>query len=361
MKKAKLSLALSVVALAALASGPAAAWEARYSKQISIHNDVRQNGRDILENRDVLRDEMDQTRQAIVNALRMQTGEQSAYQDKTIESARRIADAEQQNASERLRQEFRARAESGAMDPSPDLCLLADAFNSGGPEAGPGAVGTTTAADVQSKLSGADPAVVEGGTTLARSFVDDRRNLANAFGRSDATVDPSILSDASIDLSDPRDQAAFARLMRNMVDPFPERPVTAREMQTPEGVARAARQGAKRTKVNANLALTGMVANMNDEVIDRTETWDAFLEDLSAYNRDVGDRLSEMEQLEIRILRDYAPSKDRYAKRATLNERGLLQQLIEQVSLNNRMMYISLELDARRGLVESQILTSLMD
>src|SRR5690606_37964043 len=60
-----------------------------------------------------LRQEVRESTNRLIAALRSHSGEQSSYQDKQIEARRRIEDAAQQNASQRLREEFRARAESG--------------------------------------------------------------------------------------------------------------------------------------------------------------------------------------------------------------------------------------------------------
>lgn len=325
----------------------------------SARSEIRANRSEILENRQVLRNEMQTTREAIFQALRMHSGEQSAYQDKQIEATRRIADAEQQNASQRLRQQFRAKVESGEMDPAGDMCLFVDAMQGGG--ATSGGAGSTAATNAQRAISGGDPAVLAGGTELAKSVVDERVRLAGAFGKTDATTDPSVLMTPSLDLENPTNRQALERLMRNMVNPFPDKPVTSPELRTPEGVARAAALANRSVYDNAMGMVTSMTANMRTEVMDRTPAWDAFIEDIVGYNRDVGDRLSEMEQIDIRVLRDYAPSQERYSKRSVMNERALLQSLIEQMSLNNRMAYISLELDARRATLESQILRALLE
>lgn len=359
MKRTLTASVMASLLFAVALPGSASAWQARESVQWRIISKVDTNRDEIRENRQVVRDEMQTTRDAIFEALRSHSGEQSAYQDKQIEASRRIADAEQQNASQRLRQQFRAKAESGEMDPSPDMCLLADAFSGASSRSGGGAAGSQAASNVQRRLSGEDPDVRAGGTQLAKAVVDDRRRLSGAFGKADATTDASILVGPSLDLSNPQNREALDRLMMNMANPYPDQPVTAQEMQLPGGVDRAREQTVKASRVNSSLSVLAMTANMRDEVMDRTETWDAFLEDIGAYNRDYGDRLSEMEQLEIRILRDYAPSQERFSKRAVLNERGLLQQMIEQMSVNNRLAYISLELDARRAVLETQILSAL--
>ena len=362
MKYGILSSILSLALLAVVVPGASQAAVGHGTIVYEVRKNggnIERNRNEILENRQVIREEMQTTREAIFQALRMHSGEQSAYQDKQIEATRRIADAEQQNASQRMRQAARAKEESGAMDPAGDQCLFLDALEGGG--ATSGGAGSVAASNAQRAISGGDPAVLAGGTQLAKSVVDDRTRLADAFGKTDATTDPSVLVNPSLDLEDPRNKEALERLMRNMVNPFPDRPVTGPELQTPEGVARAAVLANRSVYDNSMQMVNSMTANMRTEVMDRTAAWDAFIEDIVGYNRDVGDRLSEMEQIDIRVLRDYAPSQERRSKRTVMNERALLQTLIEQMSLNNRMAYISLELDTRRASLETPILRALLE
>ena len=62
----------------------------------------------------------------IIEALRLQTQQNSSYLDRQVEAAERIADGTSQNEARLLRSQIRAEAESGRFDPNPDFCLILD-------------------------------------------------------------------------------------------------------------------------------------------------------------------------------------------------------------------------------------------
>ena len=300
----------------------------------------------------------------LIEALRLSTGERSAYSDKQIEAQRRFMDAAQQNESERLRQEFRARAESGEFDPSPNICLLAGMYRGGG-SSGPGAIGTNTGQAAVSATSGADPAVRQGGAALARSVLDKREQFQGRMGVQDPTVDPgAILMNPTI-ASGGDDQQALVELMRNMIDPNPPRPVTATEANTPEGVMRAHRRSVQETRNNASREALSMLANMRTPVQPISGSgggsFEAYLDDIANYNRPVPSdgMISELQALDIRTLRYYAPKPEVFQARAAMSDRALLQEILDSISIGNRIAFIQLELDSRRAAVETQILSTL--
>lgn len=299
----------------------------------------------------------------LIQALRLATGESSAYADRQIEAQRRFTDAAQQNDSERLRQEFRARAESGEFDPSPNICLLAGMFRGGG-GATAGSIGTNATQAAMSATSGADPAVRQGGAALARAVLDQREQLQGRMGVQDPTVDPAaILMNPTID-AEGENEAALVALMRNMIDPMPPRPVTTMEAMTPEGVMRAHRRTVQETRNNASREVLAMLANMRTPVQpigSGSGSFRAYLDDIANYNRPIpsGGVISELQAIDIRTLRHYAPRPEVFHARASMSDRGLLQELLDAMSISNRIAFLQLELDTRRAAVETQILSVL--
>lgn len=258
-----------------------------------------------------------------------------------------------------MRQQFRAEAESGAFDPSPDICLLAGLFrDSGATTSTPR--GSSTVAGARQLNNGGDPAVRQGGTARARAAIDERAELAGAMGGfSDPTVDPAaILQNPTLTIETDEDRRAAERLVRNLTDPNPPRPVTAAELQTPAGVARAEARAIQETRNNAAAEVVSMVMNMRAEV-GPTEPWEPYIEDISNYNRPVGDQVSEMQAIDIRTLRHYAPKPEVFQERAAWSEKQLLQEILDILSINTRMAYMQLELDTRRAVVDTQILSVL--
>lgn len=334
-----------------------------------VRNKVRETRdavRDTKKAVNEVRQEVRESTDRIIAALRMHAGENSAYQDKQIEANRRITDAAQQNDTQRLRQEFRAKAESGEFDPSPDICLLAGLFRGNGGSAPAPARGSTMVGTASALSSGADPAVRAGGTVMSRSVVDDRIAFAGLLGSPDPTTDPGVfLENPSLPEISPgsEEDQAMSRLVRNLVDPLPPRPVTDQEMRTPEGVARAAEQTVHATRSAAIGEVVSMVLNMKDLVQPVTaEGFQAYKDDIANYNRPwpgVGKKISELQAIDIRTLRYYAPKPELFHKRATYTERQLLQELLDAVSIQNRIAYMQLELDTRTAIVNSQILSAL--
>lgn len=309
------------------------------------------------------REEVRETGDRIIAALRLFAGENSAYADKQIESTRRFMDASEQNASERLREEFRARAESGDFDPSPNICLLAGLYRGSG--SGTPSLGTVSTQAAASAASGADPAVRQGGAALARSVIDRRAALQNLMGVQDPTVDPAAILMHPTVSNEGQDSEALEMLMRNMIDPTPPRPVTTSEMMTPEGVIRSHRRTIQETRNNASREVLSMLTNMRTPVQPLGDSggggsFNAYLEDIANYNRPVPDGdISELQAIDIRTLRHYSPRPEIFQERAALSERGLLQEILDALSISNRLAYIQLELDSRRAAVDTQILSTL--
>ncbi len=362
MTKTTIAGLLTLSFAAVIPAAPAAAgdWAKEWTLQ-RTRSAIRDNQKSIEQTRDAVnevREEVRDSTDRLIEALRGHSGEQSAYQDKQIEANRRIVDAAQLNDSTRLRQQFRAAAESGDNDPAPDLCLVSGLYRGTGADAEP-AKGSVLTAAARADASGVDPAVREGGAALHRGITDDRERYANAMGYSDPTVDPAvILEQATLPASTPEDEAAIRRLVRNMTDPMPPRPVTSDEIRTPEGRRSAALRTIQQTRAAAGQELISMLMNMRTPV-GPTEPFMPLIEDIANYNRPVGDQISELQSIDIRTLRYYAPKPEVFAERAAMSDKALLQSILDSVSIGNRIAYMQLELDSRRAAVETQILSSL--
>lgn len=361
------SIAVLSGGIVAISPSPAEAWRATEPTLRSTRNAVRDVQRSVERNNrstQEVRQEVRELGNRLIEALRLSTGEGSAYADKQIEAQRRFMDAAEQNQSERLRQEFRARAESGDFDPSPGICLLAGMFR-GNQGTGPGTVGTATSAAAVSATSGSDAAVRAGGAALGRSIMDQREAMRGRMGVADPAVDPAaILMNPTI-ASSSQDQEALVALMRNMIDPLPPRPVTATEIMTPEGVIRAHERTVQETRNNTSREVVSMLANMRSPVQPINSatggSFQAYLDDIANYNRPIPSDgvISELQAIDIRTLRHYSPRPEVFQQRAALSERGLLQELLDAVSIGNRIAFLQLELDSRRAAVETQILSAL--
>jgi len=313
-----------------------------------------------------LTEKMEETTLRIIETLTLAAKENSAHLQQQTEAQRRFTDAQEINATDRMRQEVRATAESGQFDPNPFSCSLLDIFESsrgsGAPVTGDGVTQLAV-----SRLNGDDENVRAGGAQLALSVVNARDTYAGFRGSENATTDWSfMLNEPTIDMSDPQMQGVLGWIVSNSIDPLPERKMTDAELDTPEGMSRAAIEQKRIARQRAAIETINMSLNMRTPALtDNQGSYSAMASD-SAYNRAVPERLSELQQLDIRTVYHYAPGPNRLNGTngqqnglTHMNEKGWLQELHTIMSINARINYIRLELENRNAVVNALILASL--
>lgn len=283
----------------------------------------------------------------LIDALQGSTAETGAHIDRTVEANKRIADAQAMNDTKRLRDEFRARAESGEFDPSPVACLLIDMFSgSGGGGQGQGPAGGMNGSDIMNLAtewgSGNHPAVQQGGTALGKYIVDSRLALG---GKS--TDWSLVFENPTMNLEGDNGEA-IRRMNETLFYPAPPRPLTESELATPAGTAEAARREYVDDVIS--IAQRGVAFGMNMRApVGPSAPYKVLVDDQiapGAYTTELGDSISELQQLEIRALARYAPSEEAVLDRQNMNEKALLMELIDQMALSNRMQYMQLNLDS---------------
>jgi hypothetical protein len=313
-----------------------------------------------------LTEKMEETTLRIIEALTLAAKENSAHIRQQTEVQRRVADAQELNATDRMRQEVRAAAESGQFDPNPFSCSLLDIFESsrgsGAPMSGEAITGRAV-----NRLSGDDEDVRSGGVRLARSVVDARDANAGFQGSTNATTDWGFaLNQPTIDMSDPQMVEVLGWVVSNSIDPLPEPEMTAEELDTPEGMDIAAAAQRRIARQRAAIETIHMSLNMRSPALTDTQgTFRSMAQD-SAYNRPVPERLSELQQLDIRTVYHYAPGPNRVNGTngqqnglVHMNEKGWLQEIHTVMAINARINYIRLELENRNAVVNALILASL--
>jgi len=315
---------------------------------------------------DELEEKMEDTTLRIIRTLTLAAKESSAHVQQQTEAQRRFADAQEVNATDRLRQEIRAEAESGRFDPNPFSCMLADMFEasrgSGAPMSGDGI--TQKSVD---RLTGDDDDVQAGGAQLARSVVDARDNLAGFQNSPNPTTDWSLMLEApTIDMSDPQMQEVLGWVIANSVDALPDRAMTEAELATPEGMSRAAEAQQRIARKRAAVETINMSLNMRAPALTDDGSYASMADD-SAYNRPVPERLSELQQLDIQTVYHYAPGPNRLNGTngqnglGQMNEKGWLQEIHRIMSINARLNFIRLELENRSAITNALILAALTD
>lgn len=303
----------------------------------------------------------------LIEALRRHARESANHQRMRVEAEGRIEDAAQINAVNRLRDEFRAAAESGEYDPNPSSCLIVDIFGSDDSRLTPAeASGDAVTEGVAEWVAGDHPAVRLGGANLSKHVADQRDEFAGFGGSGRATTDWGLLLDSpTIDLSDPDLSELAGVIVRNALDSTPEREVTAEERLTPLGLDRIARNEEKASRLRAAAESIEMVLGLRAAVIEGppVETFRGMAAD-SAYARDVPDKLSELQQLDILTMWNHAPAGERLetlANTGGMNEKAWLYELHRLLALNARVNYLLLETAGRDAIVNAAILATIND
>jgi len=301
----------------------------------------------------------------LIEALKGQARENSNYQQMQVEGAQRIEDAAQINHTNRLKDEFRAKAESGAFDPNPFACMLADIFGGqGGGGGGATGNGSDVAARVGDWYKGTNPVVQEGGVALAKHISDKKDEFAGYKDKLDATTDWSLLlENPSIDLTDPKMAEVAEIIVRNGLDSTPARQINDAEKLTPSGLDRIAKRSETDTRIGAANESIKMALNMVSQVMEgeaRDEM--AKLAEQSAYNRPIPSKISELQQLDIMTVWHYAPTGDRHDTfSAGMSETAWLQEIHHVMSVNTRIQYLQLELMTRDAVVGAYTLSTMND
>lgn len=313
-----------------------------------------------------LEEKMEDTTLRIIQTLTLAAKESSAHTQQQTEAQRRFADAQEVNATDRVRQQIRAEAESGRFDPNPFSCQLLDMFEASRGSGAP-LSGSAVTQQAVNRITGDDENVKKGGAQLARSVVDARDNLAGFKGSANPTTDWSlILNDPTIDLADAQMTEVLGWVVSNSVSALPERAMTEEELSTPEAMSRSAEAQQRIARKRAAIETINMSLNMRTPVLTDDGTYSNMAKD-SSYNRNVPERLSELQMLDIRTVSHYAPGPNRLNGTngqnglTQMNEKGWLSEIHQIMSIDARINYIRLELENRNAITNALILAALTD
>ena len=306
--------------------------------------------------REHVTDETTKAATTIVEAMRAQTHQLSAYLDRQVEAAKRIANARQQNDTQRLRESIRAAAESGAFDPNPDSCLHYDML---GDHPGSGLELPVTTGEIITPVEqwtrGRSEPVRAGGTRLAAWLLQERKLLADSVGRSDPTSDWGIVLDEPSLESGERNMApALSRLVTNTLDPVPPRSLTPQELKTPTGISLSVIRDSRKARLDAAIELVEHTLDMRVPTTDSRHYRKVAA--ASHYGGIVPDLISELQKLDIRTAFYAEPSHSTLDLRQAKNMTALLQDLIDITALNARINLQRLELASRNSIVNAAVL-----
>ena len=320
---------------------------------------------------------LDTKTKELIEALKGHARENTNHQKMQTEAAGRVQDAAEINAANRLRDEFRAAAESGLFDPSPSSCRLLDLYRTNPGAFSPNSNGSSVVTEAQEWTRGNNPSIVTGGAALGKHVADNQKKYEN-YGNgtsSDPTSDFAVLfdGDPTINFNDPETAEIATIIVQNGLDSAPQRPRTEEELLTPAGLDQNIADVQRNTRLSAANESIKMVLNMNSAVMSgpTVEEYRKRANE-SAYNRGTDfQELSELQQIDINTVWHYAPRGERLAiltgtpgsdsKVKPMNEKAWLAEIHAINSLNARINYLQLELDSRDALVNAYILARLVD
>lgn len=359
------AFAISSSGLAALIRSEHTSTRARISSE---HEQTRTDVVNSIEQQTTdLNDHLDIKVEELIEALKGQARENSNYQQMQVEAAQRVEDAAQVNNTNRLKDEFRAKAESGEFDPNPYSCMLIDMFGTGSTSGGSGgSSGSEITQAVDSWVAGEHEAIQQGGSALSQYVYNQSQEYEGYGGSDHASTDFGLLvDDPTIDLSDADMSAVTGLVMRNLIDSTPPRKESDPDLATPAGIDRYAKREETKARMSAAAKSQEMAINMRTAVMegDAVEAFRDMAED-SAYNRGTDfEKLSELQQLDIMTVWNYAPKGERAEKLtdSSMSEKAWLFELHRVMSLNTRINYLQLELMNRDAIVNAGILATMND
>ena len=311
--------------------------------------------------RDHVSSETTEAAQDIIRALREQTRQTSSHIDRQVEAARRIADGSAQNDAMRMRDGFRAAAESGRFDPNPDYCLLIDmAEESLGVPPPDILAATAVADDVTAWTLGGDPAVRANGVRMAVYLEAEHQALAGIGGVADPTTDWTVVSGTpTAPLADAAVRKAVARLIANTITPFPPAPLSAEAQETPAGLSEAAIRRAADARDQA--AMNAIAPALDLATPDEPSAAYRALANRARYREAIPEQISELQRLDIRTMAYFAPRTEALEMRHGKTEQALLQDLIDVASLQARIDYLRLNQDMRTAILLAAMLGIMTD
>ncbi|MBB4000110.1 hypothetical protein [Aureimonas pseudogalii] len=303
---------------------------------------------------------------AIVTALGQSTAQLSGYETRTARSQQRVEDAAQQIETMRQRDLARAKAEGGRYDPAASACTdLSGIIQFGGGGGGSQGVGGNDLVNSSRNWSrGNGPAglpVTQGGLAVAQVIVADREELQGLGGYLDPTTDLRLMLEGqTLDTTDEKVAKASARLVNNVVDPTPARPLTDGEKRTPQGKAQlAARQidEARRSAAHSVFSYLGDLAapTGSSGLVD----W-AKRAAPASYSNTIGDAVSNQQVIDIFVQSRFA-NPDWHQQLATMAPEAVSREIALTNALNLHVNWMMFQLMKREAAVSATHLATELD
>ncbi|GAA5628132.1 hypothetical protein Brsp05_03428 [Brucella sp. NBRC 12953] len=289
----------------------------------------------------------------------------SGYSLRATEAQKRVMEAAQVNAVSREKQIARGLAESGRYDPAVSACLdLSGIFSLGQSGRGAGLSGKDVTNASRNWSYGNEDIgkpVVQGGLAVANAIITDRDRFKGAGGFADPTSDVRLLTDAmTLDTSKKDIAGAHIRLVNNIVDPIPAKPITLLEARTPAGRAQvAARQvdASRRSTAHAIISYLGdLVTPTGSDALVR---W-ARKATPQGYPYAIGEQISQLQAIDIFVRSRFANAKW-HQQMAQMSPNAVQREQLLATVLTQQIEWMRFDLERRNAAAIAAILSTLLD
>lgn len=289
----------------------------------------------------------------------------SGYSLRATEAQKRVVEAAQINAVSREKQLARGLAESGRYDPAASACLdLSGIFSIGQSGGGVGLSGrdiTNASRNWSYGNEDIGKPVAKGGLSVANAIITDRDRFKGVGGFADPTSDARLLTDAmTLDTSRKEIAGAHIRLVNNIVDPIPAKPITALEGKTPAGRAQIA---ARQVDASRRSAAHAIISYLGDLV---TPTGSAELADWArkaapqGYPYAIGEAVSQLQAIDIFVRSRFANAKW-HQQLAQMSPDAVQREQLLATVLTQQIEWMRFDLERRNAVAIAALLSSVLD
>jgi hypothetical protein len=304
--------------------------------------------------------------QQIADTILKGVAQLSAYQNRSIEANARVQEAAQMSDTIRERQEARAAAEGGRYDPAISACLdLSGIFSMGKAGQNVAGYGGNDVANASRNWSYGNEdigkPVAEGGLAVANAIISDRDELKTVGGYADPTSDVRLLTDAiTLDTSDAKVSKAYVRMINNMVDPIPPKPITEGELKTPAGKAQVAARQIDATRRSAAHAIYSYLGDIEAPTGGAELAKWAKTAVAASYPYEVGDHVSELQAVDIFVRSRFA-NPDWHRQLAGMSPAAVEREQLLTQALNLHVEWMRFSLERRQAAAIAALLANDLD
>ncbi|NKC05447.1 hypothetical protein HED55_27095 [Ochrobactrum haematophilum] len=196
---------------------------------------------------------------------------------------------------------------------------------------------------------------------VANSIIADRDQLKNVGGLADPTSDVRLLTDAiTLDTSDGDISKAYVRMINNMVDPIPPKPITQAEMKSPAGVAQVAARQVDATRRSAAHAIYSYLGDIAAPTGGQELANWAKSAVTGSYPYEVGNHVSELQAVDI-FVRSRFTNPEWHQELAGMSPAAVQREQLLTQALNLHVDWMRFNLERRQASAIAALLSNSLD